>query len=549
VLEPFARGSSTLRQRFQAPLLALMGMVSLLLLIACANTANLLLARATARHREIAVRLSIGAGRARVIQQLVTESLLLGGLAGACGLAVAPLASELLVRMTMGVESGPMPFAVGVDGRVLAFAVVVSVLTSFLFGLAPAWQTTSLEMTTALKGSGSRGVHSGSRLNTSKLLVVAQVALSLLLVVGAVLFVQSFRNLVHLDLGFEQHHIVSVRFHAPSAYPAERMPDLHRRLIARAEALPEVQSATVAMCGLMVGCRANVDGIAIAGYQSQPGEQVMVQENRVGPRYFYTVGMRLLAGRDFDGRDTAGTRKVAIVNEAMVRRYFRGRSAIGQRFGYDAPDIEIVGIVRDARVNAAREAPVPMAFYPIVQTPGLGNNLEVRVVGNTGAVAAALQRVLSETEPGLPIERVTTVADRASLGLSQERVVAALTSVLGALALGLACLGVYGLMSYAVKRRTAELGVRMALGARPSTVLWMVFRESLMLVSVGLMTGVPLVFMASHLISALLFGVSANDPTTLVFAAMSLIGAAAVAGYLPAWRASRVDPLVALRAE
>jgi len=547
-LEPFERGSSGLRQRFFGPLIALMGMVSLLLLIACANTANLLLARASARQREMAVRLSIGASRGRVIRQLLTESLVLGMVAGAGGLAIAPWASDLLVRMTIGDASVPVPFSVGLDSRMLAFSVCVSVLTSLLFGLAPAWRTTDLSVAFALKGGGSRGVHDGSKLNLGKLLVVAQVALSLLLVAGAGLFVQSFRNLVQLDLGFEPDHIVSIRFDARgSTYTPERMPDLYRRLIARAEAMPGVRSASVAMCPLLSGCRSNVDGVAIDGYQSQPGEQVLVQENRVGPRYFSTVGMRLIAGRDLDSRDVATSPRVAVVNETLVRKYFDKRPAIGRRFGYDAPDTEIVGIVQDARVNAAREAVVPMAFLPLEQSPVSGSTLEVRVAGDAEAMAAALKKAVAEAAPGLLIDRVTTVANQASLGLSQERLVAGLTSLLGVLALGLACLGLYGLMSYAVRRRTAELGIRVALGAPPARVLWMVFRESQVLVVAGLAIGLPLVFAASRLMSTMLFGVSAGDPSTVAAAALVLASVAAMSGYFPARRASRVDPLVALR--
>lgn len=550
VLESFAHGSSNLRQRFLAPLVALMTMVSLLLLIACANTTNLLLARAAARQREMAVRLSIGASRRRVIQQLLTESLVLGALAGAVGLAIAPWASDLLVRVTMGGLSGPIPFSVDIDARVLSFAVIVSVLTSLLFGLAPAWRTTDLEVAAALKGSGSRGVHDGSRLTLGKLLVVSQVSLSLLLVVAAALFGQSFRNLMQLDLGFEHHQLVSVRLDLRNvSYSASEMPNLYHRLIEGVQGVPGVRSAALAMCGLMAGCRANVDGLHISGYQARPDEQVMVQENRVGPGYFSTVGMRLLAGRHLDERDTATTSKVAVVNEATVRRYFRNRPAIGQRFGYDVPNIEIVGIVEDARVNASREAAGPMAFYPLAQGPVSAGALEVRVVGDPEAVVPSLQKTLSTIAPGLPIVAVTPVAAQASLGLSQERLVAGLTSVLGALALGLACFGLYGLMSYAVKRRTAELGIRMALGASQSNLLWMVFAESLLLVSMGLAIGVPIVLAASRLVSTLLFDVKANDPVTMAVAALTLAAVAAVSGYMPAWRASRVDPMVALRTE
>jgi predicted permease len=550
VLESFAHGSSTLRQRFLAPLLALMAMVSLLLLIACANTANLLLARATARQREMAVRLSIGASRGRVIQQLLTESVLLAVIAGSIGLVLAPWASDVLVRLTLGVVTGPTPLVADIDGRVLTFTVIVSLLTSLVFGLAPAWRTTDLNVAAALKGNGSRGVHDGSRLTLAKLLVVSQVSLSLLLVVAAALFAQSFRNLLHIDVGFAQHQLVSVRFDTRNvAYTPNELPELSRRLIDGVQSVPGVRSASFAMCGLMSGCRSNVDGLHIAGYQAQPNEQVMVQENRVGPAYFATVGMRLVAGRGFDERDSAATSKVAVVNEAMVRRYFRDRPAIGQRFGYDAPDTEIVGVVQDARVNASREAAAPMAFHPLTQGPVGLSVLEVRIVGDADALVPTLRATVSAIAPGLPIDAIVPTAVQARRGLSQERLVAGLTSIVGSLALGLASLGLYGLMSYAVKRRTAELGIRMALGASRSSVLRMVFGESLLLVSAGVIIGVPIVLTAARLVSNLLFEVKADDPMTIAMAAATLIAVGIVSGYLPAQRASRVEPAVALRAE
>ncbi len=298
-IEPFSHGSSTLRTQFRTPLFALMAMVALLLLIACANTANLLLARATSRQREMAVRLSIGASRARVMGQLLIESLLLGTIAAAVGLAMAPLASELLVRLTIGVDSGPLPFSVGIDTRVLAFTAIITLLTSMLFGFAPAWRATDLSLSTALKSSG-RGTAYGARLSLSKTLVVAQVALSLLLAVGAGLFARSFGNLASLPLGFEPRVLWAAISPSVGGYELPELPALYQRIIERAEALPGVESATIAMCGLMTGCRSAADGLAIDGYVSQPGEQVVLQENRVGPRYFSTVGMSMVAGRDFE---------------------------------------------------------------------------------------------------------------------------------------------------------------------------------------------------------------------------------------------------------
>ena len=549
VLVPFSLGFSNLREQFRAPLYALLGMVALLLLIACANTANLLLARATTRQREMAVRLSIGASRRRIIGQLMIESLMLGVLAAVVGLAIAPLVSELLVRMTIGVDTGPLPFSVGIDGRVVLFTVVITLFTSFLFGFAPAWRATDLSLSAALKQSG-RGTHHGARLSLSKLLVISQVALSLFLAVGAGLFARSFNNLVSQSLGLEDSVLwVSIN---PSlaGYKDGELAPLYSRILERLEAIPGVQSATVAMCGAMTGCSSFADGMQVEGYTPQPGEQVMLQENRIGPKYFSTLGMTISAGRGIEPRDTATNVRFAVINESMARKYFKGRDPIGRRFGYDKPDeIEIVGVVRDAHFNSVRQAAVPMAFYPLTEMPGFVGSIHVRASGDPSQIDAAVRRAMHELEPRLPVDRVTTIATLAASTLRQERLIARLTTTVGLMALALASLGLYGLMAYAVKQRTAELGVRFALGAPRPRVLWMVFRESLMLVAIGLGIGVPLVLAASRLIGPMLFDVSPNDPTVVSVAIVVLVAVGALSSYLPALRASRVDPLVALREE
>ena len=333
-------------------------------------------------------------------------------------------------------------------------------------------------------------------------------------------------------------------------YQEAELPALYERIIERVEAIPGVQSATIAMCGLMTGCRSNSDGITISGYDSQPGEQVMVQVNRVGPNYFSTVGMthrrrpRLRCARDRQRRA-----KIAIVNEAMVRKYFKGRDPIGQRFGYDKPDTEIIGVVRDAHVNTVREAAMPMVFYPFDSTPSFVGSMQIRASGDPDTIGAAVRARLAEVEPRLPVDRVATIATLAASTLRQERLIARLTIGVGALALALASLGLYGLMAYAVKQRTAELGVRFALGAPRPRVLWMVLRESLLLVIVGLAIGLPLVIALARLIGPMLFEVSPNDPAVVGIAAGVLLVVGASSSYLPALRASRVDPLTALRQE
>jgi macrolide transport system ATP-binding/permease protein len=547
-LESFAHGLSGLRTQFRAPLFALMAMVGLLLLIACANTANLLLARATNRQREMAVRLSIGASRARVITQLLVESLLLAGLAAVVGLALAPLASELLVRMTIGVDTGPLPFSVGVDRQVLLFTAIVALVTGLLFGFAPAWRATDLSLAEALK-TGGRGTRTGARMNLSKMLVIAQVALSLLLAAGAGLFARSLGNLVSQPLGYQPHVLwVSINPNI-GGYTIEQLPALYRTIIDRAEALPGVDSATIAMCGLMTGCRSAADGIVITGYTAQPGEQVMLQENRVAANYFATVGMTIVAGRGFTPMDTATDAPIAVINETAARRYFKDRDPIGQRFGGDKPETEIVGVVRDARVNTVREEAMPMAFYPLDSTPSYVGSMHVRTSGDPDAIAAALRKALQEAAPQLPVDRVVPISTLVAGTLRQERLIARLTTLLGLLALGLACLGIYGVMSYAVKQRTAELGIRFALGAPRPRVLWMVFRESLLLTAAGVVIGLPLLLVASRAVGGLLFNVTATDPFIVGGAMVVLLIVGATSSYLPSWRASRVDPLTALRQE
>jgi predicted permease len=297
----------------------------------------------------------------------------------------------------------------------------------------------------------------------------------------------------------------------------------------------------------MSGCRVRSD-VTISGYQPRLGEQVVVQDNRVGANYFSTVGMRLLDGRDFDSRDTASSPRVAIVNQAMVRQYFSGRPAIGEKFGDDKPDIEIVGIVEDARVNSVREPAAPMAYYPMRQGVYYGS-LEVRTAGDPQWMIAEVRKAVSEVEPNLPVGRITPLAQRVDSNLNQERLVVMLSSLFGILALGLAAFGLYGVMSYAVSRRTAELGLRLALGSPRSLVLWMILKESLLLILLGLAVGLPVVLAASRLISGMLFDVNPHDAATLSAAVLILAVVAVLSAWAPARRASRVNPMVALRYE
>jgi predicted permease len=548
-LESFAQGRSSLRTRFTPHLFALMGMVALVLLIACANTANLMLARASARQREIAVRLSIGAGRGRLIQQLLTESFVLVAVAASIGLLLAYWSANALVGSVVNRVSGQNPAMLAVDGRVLGFTLVLSVVTGLLFGLAPALRSTKLQLGEALKTS-SRSLPGRSRFNPGKFLVAAQVALALLLVVGAGLFARSLYHLGRVELGFDRDHVLSVSIDPrASGFTLEQLPALHARIIGAVSAIPGVEAAAVAMCGLASECRSSSDGILITGYTPSAGEQVVFQENRVSPRYFSTVGMRLLRGRDFDARDRHGAAKVALVNQALTRRYFANREAIGQRFGYTSPDTEIIGIITDARVNNVREQATPMAYYSLDQEEVHTRTLEVRAAGDPARVSAGVRKAIAAAAPDLAVERITTLSQQVGNSLSAERLVTVLTAVFGSLALGLACFGLYGVMSYALARRTTEIGVRMALGARPSAVLWAVLRESLGLILAGLAAGLPVAMFAARFLSRVLYGVQPWDSLTLWGAVLTLASVAILAALVPAWRAARVDPCVALRQE
>jgi predicted permease len=544
IFEPFAQGFSNARQRFMSSLVAMMAMVALVLLIACANTANLLMARAEGRRREIAVRLSIGASRNRLIQQLLTESFLLVAVAAGLGLLLAQWASERLVRMALGVASAaPTPLLTGVDRHVLAFTIGLSVATGLLFGLAPAFRATNLELGAVMKGTRI----GRSQFSAAKALVALQVALSLIVVFGAALFARSLRNLAKVELGFDREHVLTASIDPRSVgYDAAQLPALYRRLAERTGAIPGVRSAAVSMCGLAVECRSITGGMTISGYEASPNEEIRMQFNYVGPGYFSTVGMRLVNGRDFDPRDKGS--RFTIVNQATVRRYFANRSPIGQRIGENL-ESEIIGVVQDARVNRVREEAVPMGYYPLQGNLVYAGTLEVRAAGDPNSIAADVRKAVNEVAPDLPIDRITPLALQVDRSLNAERMGSVVTTAFGILALGLACFGLYGVISYAVTRRTSEIGIRMALGARPANVLWAVLREALTLIALGLAAGVPVVIFASRSIAALLYGIEPNDPVTLVTMIGILTSVAVFAALWPAWRASRVNPVAALRHE
>jgi len=560
-LAPASKGLDYLRQEFSKPLFILMAVVGLVLLIACANVANLLLARAATRQKEIAVRLAIGAGRRRLIRQLLTESVLLATLGGVVGLALAYWATSLLVAF---MSSGREPIALSVhpDVRVLGFTAAVSVLTGVLFGLAPAFHGTRFDLTPVLKenaGSGSMGAYRGARSGLGKALVVAQVAMSLLLLVGAGLFVRTLQNLETVNVGFNRYNILLFGIDpTQNGYKGERLASFYQELQRRLEALPGVRSASVSGHTL-IGGGVSIGGISIQGYAPKRTETDRdasggVYFNTVGPRFFETMGIPLVLGRMIGPEDMPAAPKVAVINETLARSYFADSNPIGRRIGGDekaSGDIEIVGVVGDARYADLRREVPPTIYFPYLQrTEQLGPmHFEVRTAGDPKDIVTSVRRVVQSLGENLPLIELKTQTEQIEQSLFHERLFAKLSSFFGLLALVLACVGLYGIMSYAVARRTNQIGIRMALGAARRDILGLVMWETLAMVFIGVALGVPATLAATRLVSSMLYGLKATDPLTIAMSAGVMIVVAALAGYLPARRASRVDPLAALRHE
>jgi predicted permease len=548
---PGYRGLSEMRDQFSTPVIVLMTMVGLVLLIACANVANLLVARAPGRQREIAIRLALGASRARIVQQLLIESLALALLGGGAGVLVSIWAADLLLK-ALPFEGAARTFVSTPDARVLLFALGVSVLTGVLFGLLPAWQTARPRLVPALKEEGGAVVSSG-HVWLRKGLVVAQVALSLLLLVGAGLFARSLWNLRSLDPGFRVDRMMTFALDPSlNGYPTEQASQVFARLRDQLARQPGVLSVSLAanrpLSGDVWMATVNVDG-----YQAKDAENLNPHMNTVGPDYFRTMGMALVAGREFTEGDGATAPKVAVINEAMARYFYRGQNPIGRRFGIGrgtATDIEIVGVVKDGKEADLRKEPARSFYIPYMQDSGVGQmTFFVRTRSDAVLTADGLRRIVRQVDAAIPVFQLKSMEAVADESLFVDRMVALLSASFGALATLLAAVGLYGVMSYAVARRTREIGLRMALGADAASVVWMVMREVVMMAAIGVAVGLPLAVASGRLISSLLFGVSAADPGTLVGATGLLLTVALLAGYVPAGQATRVDPMRALRWE
>ncbi len=550
-LEPGSQGTKSLQREFSQPLLVLAGMVGLVLLIACANLASLLLARATTRAREIALRLSIGATRKRLIRQLLTECLLLSILGALLGIVVAYCCDVVLPRWTSG-GALPVPLNLAPDTRVLLFTIVVVFATGVLFGLAPAFQATSIEPVHALKANASwasKTQHPGTRWSLRQTLVVAQFALSLVLLVGAGLFIRTLRNFVSLNPGFDRDHLLTVWLDTNIRhYSHDQLLSFYQRALDRMHALPGVRSASLATCGLASSCRSASD-IYVPGN----GELAATpQTNIVSLHYFENVGMPLLHGRDFTQADDEKAPHIAIINQSLAHNLFAGKDPIGRRFGYDsasANEFQIIGVVADAQVNSVREPAPAMIYFPLLQAITNVESLDIRAAGDPGSLTEQVRQALTSVDPDLPVREITTMADQVSSNLAQQRLIARLTAMFGTLAVGLAGLGLYGVMSYTIARRTSELGIRLALGASRNSVLWLVLRRILVLIGTGIAAGLLLSFLAGRTVTSLLFGLSPYDPANMLGAAIVLLLVSVAAGLKPAWRAAHVNPTDALRVE
>ena len=549
-LLPGARGLPNLRTRFSRPLLALMAMVGIILLITCANLANLLLARAAAREREIAVRLSIGASRARLVRQLLVECLLLSVCGTTVGGSIAYWLSSVLPKWASE-RNTPIPLNLTPDTQVLLFSTAIAVLTGIIFGLAPALQGTRVEPMHALKSSGRAASGSGARWSTKQALVASQVALTLVLLVGAGLFVRTLRNFLNLDGGFDRDHLLTVEVHTHLVgYSQPQLVSLSRELIEKVEAIPGVRSAALASCELASGC-GDASDIFLPDVPHTNGE-TDAQERYVTNEFFATTAIPLLRGRLFADSDTEKSPQVVVVNQTFVRQFLAGKSPIGQYYGYDATNprqFQIVGVVKDSRINDIREDVPPTIYHSYSQFVADFETVNVLTFGDPAQLLTQVREAVRSVDPKLPIGNSSTLKEVVSDSLWGYRLIARLSSMFGLLALGLACVGLYGVLSYMVARRTSELGLRMALGASRRAVLWLVLHQVLVLIGAGLLAGLVLALLSVRAIGSLLFGLSPYDPMTILGAAFALIVVATVAGLKPAWRAAHVDPTEALRVE
>ena len=552
LLTPAARGLSEARAKFSLPARILMIVVGLLLLIACANVANLLLARGIARKREFTVRLALGAGRWRMIRQLLTESALLAAAGAVAGVAVGQWASHLLVA-SLSTQQLQIVLATGLNWRSLFFTMIVLVLTVFVCGLAPAFSATRGELAEELKTQGNASRRSSAQSRLGNILVVVQVALSMVLLAGAGLLLRSLFNLETFNAGFDRDKVSVVRL---NGYSASRTRDqvaaFFEQLLERVRQLPGVHSASYSSFTPISGKEVGIN-VVVEGYTLLAGEVANERFVGVSPGYFETMGIPLLEGRDFTQEEihpnsaSYQSTSVAIINRTMAHRFFGNSSPLGKHFRFvegNRPPLEIVGVVADSKYNDLREGPNDF-FY----IPGTHGDLEIRTSGSSAALASALREILRSLDGSVTITSIKTLREQVDESLHPDRMIAALCGVFSILALALTCVGLYGTLAFQVARRTNEIGVRMALGAHPRDIFRLVVGQGMQLTVSGLVLGIAAALGMTSLLATLLFGVKGTDPLTFLWVAIILLSATALACYVPARRAMRVDPMVALRDE
>jgi putative ABC transport system permease protein len=550
LLDDGSKGRQILQLGAQKPFLILTGMAGLALLIACANVANLLLARGAARQREIALRMALGAGRWRLMRQFLLESLLLSLVGGAVGLMVALWTIRGLVA-AIPPSVGALGLSTGLDPRLLGFTLALSALTGLLFGVAPAARATRLNLEATLREHGSSVSGGLSGVRFRKALVASQIVLTTVLLVGAGLFARSLGNLNRLDLGLRADHLIAFSV-APelNGYSPQRTIAFFDDLRQDIAALPGVRSVSAAEYPILTDTNAGSNA-TIDGYQAQENEDMEVRYNRIGPDYFATMGIPLIGGREFIVADTSGSPKVAIINETMARRFFANRNPIGSHFALGSVDrVEIVGVVNDSKHATVREEKRPFAYFPYAQKKDLGRiTFYARTEQDAASVTPSMQREVARRDNNLPIYDLKTLRQQTDESLFNDRFLTFLSICFGSLAAALAAVGLYGVMAYTVTRRIREIGIRIALGATQARVAWLVLREVSLLAGAGLLAGVPLAFALGRAAESLLFGVKAGDPAVFAAACLLLALVALLGGYLPARRAAKVDPMVALRRE
>jgi len=552
-VESMARGMSDLRYAYSEPLTILMAIVALVLLIACANIANLLLARSTARARELAVRQALGAGRLRIIRQLLTESLLLAVAGGALGIGFAVVANRILLRMiSHGAEM--VPLDVSLNLKLLGFTCAVTLCTALLFGTLPALRATRLDLTESLK-SGRGGSAASRRTPLARILVVAQVAISLVLMVGACLFQRTLIKLSHVNPGFNPDHVLTLRIDSDGKNFKDHDPRetaLFQEIETRVERLPGVQAASFSAFRFHEGTWNS----SIAVPDMPVRRDVDVKHNIIGNEYFQVMQIPLIAGRAFGPQDTATSQRVAIISQHMARELFPAGSPIGHTYMIGSPDEQgeilrplVIGVAEDVKRGDLTEPTDYIDYLPYTQREWGFGDFEVRYTGDLGAISKEVQNAIHGIDRTLPISDVSTLSQDVARSYTNETIIGELSAFFALVAVFLSCIGIYGVMSYLVGRRTGEIGIRMALGAGRGAVAWQVMREIAILVLAGVVIGLPAALAGGRVVGKLLYGISGMDPVSEVAAVVVLIAAGLLAGYLPARRASRINPLAALRYE